>query len=209
LRALVRACRTQRRESSSEKKKLSSPAPHWRKIPLRQTSNGGQLEGTDMVYDHLDSPVGKLLLAAEDGGLRYIGFELGRHPVWIGDDWRRDAAAFSAAREQLTAYFAGELTEFDLPLAPHGTPFQLGVWSQLRNIPYGATISYGELAERVGDRSASRAVGAANGRNPLPIVVPCHRVIGADGSLTGFGGGIATKKFLLEHEQKYAAFTLT
>jgi len=162
-----------------------------------------------MVYDDLDSPVGKLLLAAEDGGLRYIGFELGRHPVWIGDDWRRDRSAFAPAREQLAAYFAGELTAFDLPLDPQGSAFQLGVWSELRRIPYGATISYGELARRVGDPSAARAVGAANGRNPLPIVVPCHRVIGADGSLTGFGGGIATKKFLLEHEQRYAAFKLT
>jgi methylated-DNA-[protein]-cysteine S-methyltransferase len=162
-----------------------------------------------MVYDYLESPVGKLLLAAEDGGLRYIGFEVGRHPVWIGDDWRHDASAFAAARAQLIAYFAGELTRFDLPLAPQGSDFQLGVWAELRRIPYGTTISYGELAQRVGDPSAARAVGAANGRNPLPIVVPCHRVIGADGSLTGFGGGIATKKFLLDHEQKYAPFTLT
>ncbi len=162
-----------------------------------------------MVYDYLESPVGRLLLAAADDGLRFIGFELGRHPVWIGDDWVRDPALLVAAREQLTAYFAGELTEFDLPLAPQGSPFQLGVWAQLRRIPYGATISYGELAQRIGDASAARAVGAANGQNPLPIVVPCHRVIGADGSLTGFGGGIATKKFLLEHEQKYAPFALT
>jgi len=162
-----------------------------------------------MVYDYLDSPVGRLLLAAEAGGLRHIGFELGRHPVWIDDDWRRDPAALAAVREQLTAYFAGTLTEFDLPLAPRGSEFQLGVWAQLRRIPYGSTISYGELADRVGDPSAARAVGAANGRNPLPIVVPCHRVIGADGSLTGFGGGLKTKKYLLEHEQKYATFTLT
>jgi methylated-DNA-[protein]-cysteine S-methyltransferase len=162
-----------------------------------------------MVYDYVDSPVGQLLLAAEDGGLRHIAFELGRHPVWIGDDWRRDASAFTSARAQLSAYFAGELMQFDLLLDPQGSDFQLGVWAQLRRIPYGATISYGELAQRVGDPSAARAVGAANGRNPLPIVVPCHRVIGADGSLTGFGGGLATKKFLLDHEQKYAPFTLT
>jgi len=162
-----------------------------------------------MFYDYVDSPVGQLLLAAEDGGLRHIAFELGRHPVWIGDDWRRDASAFTAARAQLIAYFAGELMQFDLPLDPQGSDFQLGVWAQLRRIPYGATISYGDLAQRVGDPSAARAVGAANGRNPLPIVVPCHRVIGADGSLTGFGGGLATKKFLLDHEQKYAPFTLT
>jgi methylated-DNA-[protein]-cysteine S-methyltransferase len=165
--------------------------------------------GGGMVYDYVDSPVGQLLLAAEEGGLRHIAFELGRHPVWIGDDWRRDTSAFTSARAQLSAYFAGELMQFDLPLAPQGSDFQLGVWAQLRCIPYGATISYGELAQRVGDPSAARAVGAANGRNPLPIVVPCHRVIGADGSLTGFGGGLATKKFLLDHEQKYAPFTLT
>jgi methylated-DNA-[protein]-cysteine S-methyltransferase len=162
-----------------------------------------------VVYDYFGSPVGKLLLAAEEGGLCFIGFELGRHPVWIGDDWRRDATPFAAARAQLAAYFAGELTRFDLPLAPQGSDFQLGVWAELRRIPYGATITYGELAQRIGDPSAARAVGAANGRNPLPIVVPCHRVIGADGSLTGFGGGLATKKFLLEHEQKYATFALT
>ena len=163
----------------------------------------------DVVYDYLDSPVGKLLLAADDDGLRYVGFELGRHPVWVGDDWLRDAAPLAPARDQLLAYFAGELMAFDLQLAPHGSAFQLGVWEQLRRIPYGATISYGELAQRIGDPAAARAVGAANGQNPLPIVVPCHRVIGADGSLTGFGGGVATKRFLLEHEQKYAPFALT
>lgn len=162
-----------------------------------------------MVYDYLESPVGRLLLAADDGALRHIGFELGRHPVWIGDDWRRDAGAFGAVREQLVAYFAGTLREFDLALDPHGSAFDVRVWNELRRIPYGTTISYGELAERVGNAAAARAVGAANGRNPLPIVVPCHRVIGADGSLTGFGGGIATKKFLLEHEQRHAPFTLT
>jgi methylated-DNA-[protein]-cysteine S-methyltransferase len=162
-----------------------------------------------MIYDYLESPIGQLLLAAEDSGLRYIGFELGRHPVWIGDDWRRDRAALTGPRAQLDAYFAGELRQFDLPLAAQGSEFDLRVWDELRRIPYGATLSYGELANRVGDPLAARAVGAANGRNPLPIVVPCHRVIGANGSLTGFGGGLATKKFLLEHEQRYGTFALT
>ena len=162
-----------------------------------------------MLYDYFDSPVGRLTLAADEDGLRHIAFELGRHPLWVGDDWRRDASVFAAVRAQLDAYFAGELTAFDLPLAPQGSAFQMQVWTQLRAISYGATISYGELARRVGDASAARAVGAANGQNPLPIVVPCHRVIGADGSLTGFGGGLATKKFLLEHELKYAKFALT
>ena len=160
------------------------------------------------VYDYLDSPVGRLTLVADADGLRHIAFELGRHPVWIDDAWRREREPFAAARTQLAAYFAGELTRFELPLAPHGSAFDQRVWGELRRIPYGATISYGELARRVGDPSAARAVGAANGRNPLPIVVPCHRVIGANGSLTGFGGGIATKKFLLEHEQRHAAFVL-
>ena len=162
-----------------------------------------------MVYDYLDSPIGQLLLAADELGLRYIGFELGRHPVWIGDDWQRDPSALRDVRAQLDAYFAGELTEFDLPLAAQGSEFDLRVWAELRRIPYAATLSYGELARRVGDPLAARAVGAANGRNPLPIVVPCHRVIGADGSLTGFGGGLATKKFLLEHELRHGTFTLT
>jgi methylated-DNA-[protein]-cysteine S-methyltransferase len=161
-----------------------------------------------MVYDYLDTPIGRLTLAADAEGLRHVAFELGRHPLWIGDDWRRDPAPFAAARAQLGAYFAGESVTFDLPLAPRGSAFDLRVWAQLQRIPYGATISYGELARRVGDASAARAVGSANGRNPLPIIVPCHRVIGADGSLTGFGGGIATKKFLLEHELRHAPFVL-
>ena len=165
--------------------------------------------GGRMIYDYLESPIGQLLLAADEAGLRYIGFELGRHPVWVGDDWRRDRNALTGPRVQLDAYFAGELTQFDLPLAAQGSEFDVRVWTELRRIPYGATLSYGELANRVGDPLAARAVGAANGRNPLPIVVPCHRVIGANGSLTGFGGGLATKKFLLEHEQHYGTFTLT
>ena len=162
-----------------------------------------------MVYDYLESPIGQLLLAADASGLRYVGFELGRHPVWIGDDWSRDCGALHEARAQLDAYFAGELTQFDLALAAQGSDFDQRVWDELRRIQYGATLSYGELARRVGDPLAARAVGAANGRNPLPIIVPCHRVIGANGSLTGFGGGLATKKFLLEHEQRYATFALT
>jgi methylated-DNA-[protein]-cysteine S-methyltransferase len=113
-----------------------------------------------MIYDYLESPIGQLLLAADDSGLRYIGFELGRHPVWVGDDWRRDRAALTGPRAQLDAYFAGELTQFDLPLAAQGSEFDLRVWAELRRIAYGATMSYGELARRVGDPLAARAVGA-------------------------------------------------
>ena len=161
-----------------------------------------------MWYDHFDTPIGRLLLAGDDAGLRHIDFERGRYPTPVGDDWERRPRAFGEVRAQLAAYFAGQLTAFDLQLAPRGTPFQLAVWQELRAIPYGATTSYGEIARRLGSGTASRAVGAANGRNPLPIVVPCHRVIGADGSLTGFGGGLPLKQRLLALEQAGRPFTL-
>jgi methylated-DNA-[protein]-cysteine S-methyltransferase len=139
------------------------------------------------------SPVGDILLKADDEG-RLTGLFL-RHDVAEAGD-----GPFDAVREQLDAYFAGELEDFDLPLAPHGTPFQLRVWDELARIPYGETISYLELALRLGDRKLVRAVGTANGRNPLSIIVPCHRVIGADGTLVGYGGGLERKRWLLEHE---------
>jgi methylated-DNA-[protein]-cysteine S-methyltransferase len=153
-----------------------------------------------IFIDTLPSPIGTLALAADEIGLRHIRFEQERHPVRPDGDGLRAPERFVAVRAQLLAYFAGELTSFDLPLNPHGTPFQLRVWQALRDIDYGRTESYGELARRIGDARATRAVGAANGRNPLPIIVPCHRVIGSDGSLTGFGGGIEHKRFLLELE---------
>jgi len=115
-------------------------------------------------------------------------------------DWRRDEDQFRTVRQQLTAYFAGELQTFDLDLAPHGTAFQLRVWQALAEIPYGTTISYRQLAERVGNPNASRAVGLANGRNPISIVVPCHRVIGAKGALVGYGAGVERKRWLLAME---------
>jgi methylated-DNA-[protein]-cysteine S-methyltransferase len=149
----------------------------------------------------VDSPVGPLRLAADETALRLIEFPDPRHPLAPGDDWAEgDNAILAMTRTQLGDYFAGRRRTFDLPLAPRGTEFQQRVWMALRTIPYGATISYRNLADRIGQPSAMRAVGAANGRNPLPIVVPCHRVIGADGSLTGFGGGLPTKRFLLELE---------
>jgi methylated-DNA-[protein]-cysteine S-methyltransferase len=151
-------------------------------------------------YSYLESPVGRLLLAGDTRGLRLVRFPGERGAVRPLTDWRRDDGAFAEAIAQLEEYFAGERREFSLPLQPVGTPFQKAVWSALRTIPYGTTISYGELARRIGQPSASRAVGAANGANPLPIIVPCHRVIGADRSLTGFGGGLETKRFLLALE---------
>jgi methylated-DNA-[protein]-cysteine S-methyltransferase len=149
----------------------------------------------------VDSPVGRLFVAASDAGLHAIEFPDNRHPVRRDHDWRAgDHALLCAARRQLHEYFDGRRRAFELPLAPRGTEFQRSVWQALARIPYGETVSYAQLATRVGRPSATRAVGAANGRNPLPIVLPCHRVIGANGALTGFGGGLPTKQFLLKLE---------
>jgi methylated-DNA-[protein]-cysteine S-methyltransferase len=154
-----------------------------------------------IFHASMSSPVGPLLLAADDDGLHLIEFHSPRHPMGRTGEWQQgEHEVLRDARVQLELYFAGERRAFDLPLAPRGTAFQREVWNALRDIPYGETISYAQLALRIGKPSAMRAVGAANGRNPLPIVVPCHRVIGADGSLTGFGGGLPTKRFLLELE---------
>lgn len=158
--------------------------------------------GGTVYFDEMPSPVGTLRLVADDVGLRQIAFETERHPKPVAPDWVRSAEALAFARVQLQAYFAGTRQHFELPLHPLGTPFQCTVWHALAQIPYGTTLSYGELARRIGQPQAMRAVGAANGRNPLPIVLPCHRVIGANGSLTGFGGGLPTKRWLLELEQR-------
>jgi methylated-DNA-[protein]-cysteine S-methyltransferase len=155
-------------------------------------------------YDDMPSPIGRLRLVADAQGLREIWFETGRHRREPASVWVRSADALAFARVQLEEYFAGTRQVFELPLHPLGTPFQLTVWNELARIPFGATISYGELARRIGQPQAMRAVGAANGRNPLPIVLPCHRVIGANGSLTGFGGGLPTKRFLLAMEEGVA-----
>jgi methylated-DNA-[protein]-cysteine S-methyltransferase len=152
-------------------------------------------------YTYAESPVGALLLTSDGARLTGIYFEYESVPV---TEWTRrdDAAPFGEAIEQLGEYFAGSRADFDLPLAPSGTDFQRRVWTELMRIPYGATISYGELARRIGNPNASRAVGLANGRNPIPIVVPCHRVIGANGTLTGYGGGLERKQLLLALEAK-------
>jgi methylated-DNA-[protein]-cysteine S-methyltransferase len=156
---------------------------------------------TETLYWHeIDSPIGRLLLAGDGKSLIQVGFQSGPRPLHPADGWLAAAAPFRAAITQLEQYFAGKRRAFDLPLAPRGTDFQRRVWRLLTEIPYGKTISYGELARRIGKPSASRAVGLANGANPLPIVVPCHRVIGADGSLTGFGGGLPIKRKLLALE---------
>jgi len=155
-----------------------------------------------MRCSRIESPVGPLFLAADDAGLRQIIFMNGRDRARPDPSWMQDSARFAEATRQLRAYFAGELEQFDLGLAPEGTPFQLQVWRQLCEIPYGETISYGELAHRIGNRKASRAVGLANGANPIPIVIPCHRVIGSNGKLTGYGGGLPIKEKLLALERR-------
>jgi methylated-DNA-[protein]-cysteine S-methyltransferase len=161
----------------------------------------------------LDTPIGPLTLTASDAGLHTVHFQrdgaasrpepsapaptkASAHPVLV------EAAA------QLGEYFAGRRREFDLPLAPAGTPFQLAAWRALLEIPFATTVSYGEQARRLGGTAKTRAVGAANGRNPIPVIIPCHRVVGADGKLVGFGGGLETKAWLLDHERAVAGFAL-
>lgn len=151
-------------------------------------------------YARIDSPLGQLLLVARGATLVAIDLPAAKRSVQPRPDWREDRAALAPIARQLDQYFAGRRREFDLAVAPAGTPFQQAVWAELRRIPYGITASYGEIAGRIGRPAASRAVGAANGRNPIPIVIPCHRVIGRDGSLTGFGGGIDAKRHLLDLE---------
>jgi methylated-DNA-[protein]-cysteine S-methyltransferase len=156
----------------------------------------------EVYYTRFESPVGKLLLAGDSKALRWVSFESGKRAAPPQADWKQNRAPFAEVIRQLQAYFRGELKEFDLPLTMEGTDFQLRVWNTLRAIPYGETISYAQLAGRIGNPKAVRAVGLANGSNPIPIIVPCHRVIGSDGSLTGFGGGLSTKKKLLDLENK-------
>lgn len=155
-----------------------------------------------MDYTYISTAIGDILLAGEDEELAYIGFPEGKGKLVPGNTWHRDDSRFREARVQLDEYFAGNRKLFDLRLRPSGTAFQLKVLSALQQIPYGETRSYKEIAVAIDRPNAVRAVGAANGRNPLPIVIPCHRVIGANGSLTGFGGGLETKKFLLDLERR-------
>ena len=160
-----------------------------------------------MYYKYIPSPVGRLLLGGQTSILEMIGFSEGKGVVSPGDDWIQDNSVFKQAEDQLNEYFEGERQQFDLKMKPSGTPFQLSVLAALQQIPFGQTTSYRNIAESIGRPKAVRAVGAANGRNPLPIVIPCHRVIGADGSLTGFGGGLAAKSFLLNLESAGSALS--
>jgi methylated-DNA-[protein]-cysteine S-methyltransferase len=152
------------------------------------------------VQCHLDSPVGRLLLSSDGSSLIGVRFPDRRAAATPAERTEPADAVLRAACEQLTDYFAGRRQVFDLPLKPLGSEFQVRVWAELSRIPFGETMSYGELATRLGDKGASRAVGLANNRNPIPIIIPCHRVIGADGSMVGFGGGLERKQWLLRHE---------
>jgi methylated-DNA-[protein]-cysteine S-methyltransferase len=156
------------------------------------------------LYCHYSSPVGVLVLTSDGEALTGLHLPLrdgGAAPL-PGEGWRRDDAPFRNAIEQLRAYFAGERTAFELPLRMAGTPFQRLAWDGLLTIPFGTTVSYAEQARRIGRPGASRAVGAANGRNPIAIIIPCHRVIGSGGTLTGYGGGLPLKQWLLDHESQ-------
>jgi methylated-DNA-[protein]-cysteine S-methyltransferase len=152
-------------------------------------------------YCYYQSPIGKLLLIGKNGELEALHFPNAPEQQQLADDWQYDETAFQEALKQLAEYFSGKRQQFDLKLAPSGTAFQQRVWQELRKIPFGRTASYGEIAERIGNAKACRAVGMANSKNPIPIIVPCHRVIGKNGSLTGFGGGLEVKKQLLQLEE--------
>jgi methylated-DNA-[protein]-cysteine S-methyltransferase len=152
------------------------------------------------LFTRIPSPLGDLLAVRDDGGITHLYLPSGRHPTADPAGAERADDAFDDIRAQLGEYFAGDRTSFDLPLHAKGTPFQHRVWDALVQIPHGTTSSYGELAAAIGAPGAARAVGLANGQNPISIVVPCHRVIGANGSLTGYGGGLPAKKWLLGHE---------
>jgi methylated-DNA-[protein]-cysteine S-methyltransferase len=158
---------------------------------------------SETIYTTFACPFGELVLTMRDESLVGIYFPTGKDLRAIDGRWRRVDAPFRAVRRQLEEYFAGRRQAFDVPLSMPGTDFQQTVWAELRRIPYGETISYGELARRVGNPAASRAVGSANGKNPIPIIVPCHRVIATGGKLGGFGGGLDTKRWLLSHEAAF------
>jgi len=154
----------------------------------------------DLAYTTLQSPIGPLLVAGDAQGLHLVFFLNGHRPKTPHRNWTEDKRPFREVTAQLKAYFEGKLRDFDLPLVLKGTDFQLQVWRRLQKIPYGETTSYGAIARELGAPEAARAVGLANGSNPIPIIVPCHRVIGSNGDLTGFGGGLPLKKRLLELE---------
>jgi methylated-DNA-[protein]-cysteine S-methyltransferase len=170
---------------------------------LRNNASLEIIGGYKVIYfSTMESPIDELLFLSEGEALSCLHMIEGKQKMEIDSAWKRDdkLPIFKAVREQLESYFAGELKDFDVPMQMHGTEFQLKVWNELCNIPYGTTINYGQLAHRIGNPNAQRAVGLANGRNPIAVIVPCHRVIGANGTLTGYGGGLSRKEILLKLE---------
>lgn len=153
-----------------------------------------------MLYTTLHSPIGELLLAGDGRSLHHLSMQSGRRPLALDPAWVRDDDAFGVVAGQLDEYFAGARRSFDVPVVPHGNPFERSVWRALLEIPYGETTTYGAVAREIGHPDAARAVGLANGRNPIAVIIPCHRVIGADGTLTGYGGGLERKRLLLDLE---------
>ncbi len=158
----------------------------------------------DMYYSYVDSPIGPLLLSGEGETICGLYFSTGNKARGADAAWERYDAPFLAAKKQLGEYFSGHRKEFELPLQPRGTPFQLKVLDVLQQIPYGSMVSYAEVAQQIGNPKAVRAVGAANGNNPIALIIPCHRVVGSNGSLTGFGGGLEAKRFLLDLEARHS-----
>jgi methylated-DNA-[protein]-cysteine S-methyltransferase len=173
-------------------------------LPVRNTEPSA---GPALQYCHADTPLGEVLLSGRGGALTGLHFTGHRHSPQPGADWELAETPFDHVRRQLDQYFDGRRTRFDLPLDLQASPFELVVWTALLSIPYGVTAAYGEIAERIGRPGAARAVGAANGRNPVSIVVPCHRIIGADASLTGYGWGLERKAWLLDHEKRVLSRT--
>jgi methylated-DNA-[protein]-cysteine S-methyltransferase len=167
------------------------------------------MRDNDVTFREIASPIGTLLLTGTRTHLTGLYMDAHLRGPKPAPGWRHDERAFAAAVEQLAAYFAGEVEQFDVPLSLEGTDFQRRVWAALAEIPFGATLTYGDVARQVGNPDASRAVGAAVGRNPISIIVPCHRVVGTGGQLTGFGGGLPRKRWLLEHEGSLAPGALT
>ena len=158
-----------------------------------------------LLYTTVESPIGQLLLVGDGEALRGLYMQEGSRPRKVERGWHQASAPFDGVRAQLAEYFAGRRTTFDVPLAMHGTPFQRRVWQALLEVRYGQTRTYGEIARRIGYPSEARAVGAANGSNPIAVIVPCHRIIGSDGSLTGYGGGLQRKRLLLDLESERRA----
>ena len=161
-----------------------------------------------MLYTTVTSPLGELVLLGDGSALHGLYMQQGRKPATVSERWRHEPNAFAQVETQLSEYFAGRRTIFDLPLETIGSPFQLRVWRALREIDYGKTMSYRELARRIGRPTAARAVGAANGSNPISIIIPCHRLIGASGALTGYAGGVEKKRSLLDLEARVVRHAL-